>query len=276
MHIITSYEKIEELASEVTDICKAHRVKPSLSSDLSKMITLCSKATDIARGKNSELYLELCRAKRVLSAISACKEDALLGEPLKRIARSVLNPSSSEPSQGKDALFELEFYEYLKVHDYRVRLGEPDIIIDTPWGEWFIACKTINSPDNFEKQLSSGCAQVVARGNGCVAFNIEPEREAQELLSLKHPAEADFILNQKLHEQIRDFRRFILKRMRDGRLDGIIYSKSRLVHFENTNSDLDVYTVTMYSSDIDNQKIDAVKRFNFVSHYLDNVINRGF
>lgn len=276
MHIITSYEKIEELASEVADICKAHSITPSLSSDLNKMLTLCSKATDIARENNSELYLDLCRAKRVLSAISTCKDDALLGEPLRRIARSVLNSSSSEPSQGKDALFELEFHEYLKVHNYRVRLGEPDIIIDTPWGEWFIACKTINSPDNFEKQLSSGCAQVVARGTGCVAFNIEPEREAQELLYLKHPAEADTILNKKLQEQIRDFRRHTLKKIRDGRLDGVIYSKSRFVHFENTNSDLDVYTVTMYSSDIANQKIDAVKRFNYVSHYLDNVINRGF
>ncbi|WP_225181372.1 hypothetical protein [Pectobacterium aroidearum] len=276
MHIITSYEKMEKLASEIIKICKDHSITPSLNSDLNKMITLCGKATEISKRCDSEINLELCRAKRVLSAIFDCKDDVLLGEPLKRIAGSVLNPSSSEPSQGKDALFELEFLQYLKAKNYCVRLGEPDIILDTPWGEWFIACKTINSPSNFEKQLSSGCAQVVARGNGCVAFNVEPEKEIQELLVLKHPEEADEIISQKLREQTECFKRHISGKIKDGRLDGIIYSKSRFTHFENTNSDLDVYTVIMYSSDIDNQEIDAVMRFNYVSHYLDNVINRGW
>ncbi|TCB96663.1 hypothetical protein E0L21_23860 [Kosakonia quasisacchari] len=276
MHVVTSYENMEMLSREVLKICEKLSIRLSLNSDFNKMITICSMATEINKNKDSEVMLKLCHAKRVLSAVYDCKDEADLREPLQRIAGSVLDPSSPEPSRGKDALFELEFFQYLKAHGYKVRLGEPDIILDAPFGEWYIACKTINSSANFEKQLSSGCAQVTARGNGCVAFNLEPGKEIQNLLVLNDPNEAVEIVSEALRQEIEEFRRHILKKIRDGRLDGIIYVKSRFTQFINTNTDLDVYTTVMYSSDIANQEVDAVRRFNYLSHFQDNVINRGW
>ncbi|WP_419236752.1 hypothetical protein ACN09D_25490 (plasmid) [Serratia fonticola] len=276
MYIHKTYTQIEQMAHEVSSVCKQHGITPSLTSDLSKMIKICENASSIAKGNDDQLILDLCQAQRVVSAIIACKDELMLSEPLRRIASSVLEPASKEHSLGKDALFELEFLQYLKVKGYDVRLGEPDIIMNTPWGEWFIACKTVNSFNNFEKQLSSGCQQVVSQGHGCVAINYEPQSEFQEKLLLEGPEDARHLIDEHLFIQTRPLKRHVNKRIRDGRLDGVIFSTSCYVKFESNNSDLDVYTAVMYSSDTDNQAIGAVERFNYVSHKFDNIVNRGF
>lgn len=54
-----------------------------------------------------------------------------------------------------------------------------------------------------------------------MASNIEPERETQGLIYLKHPVEADTILYKKLQEQILDFRRHALKKTGMADLTGL-------------------------------------------------------
>lgn len=237
------YEDMPKLAESVRAICDRLDVKIRLQTDFANALKLVS---DAGRIESSGPSIELCLAQRVLSAIVACQYDAELVEPLRRIASSPLNPATPVHSLGKDAVFELEMLQYIRHRHLEGRLGEPDVVVSAPFGDYYVACKTINSLKNFEGQIRAGCTQIVERGHGCIAFNLEPHLLIPQPIQVQSRAQLRQILHPRLENLYRDHQRFVDARLKDGRLDGVLFQISCFAEIAESPSDMDVFTHTVF------------------------------
>lgn len=255
-----SWEEIAQLPTKVREICLRHGVGIRNQTDLAAYLEICKKVT--AEKNSAEPFdPKLCQAQRVLSAIVACGDESELKEPLSRMASNTLDPTSKTPSPGKDALFELETLQYARHRRLGARLGEPDVIIEAPFGDYFVACKTINSPENFEKQLSRGCRQLDRLGSGCVAFNFEPQLSAKEPIVVDTSRKLQLHLDAQLIDLYEKHRRHIDKRLEDDRLDGVMLQISCYAKIRESTSALDVFTHTVFYSRSNLQQTEAHERF---------------
>jgi len=116
-------------------------------------------------------------AVRIAQAVEAVLDEPEAKEAIRRITKSDMNLSTRQPSQGKDALWELDLYLFLRQRKVPVRLREPpDLAVTLPslLGEYGLACKKVYSEDSVKKQLQKGCRQLHAMGApGVVAFNLD-------------------------------------------------------------------------------------------------------
>jgi hypothetical protein len=64
-------------------------------------------------------------------------------EALKRMAGSDMRPDSRDPSQGKDALWEVMLLGDLRERGITAIAAEPDILVTLEFGDYPIACKKI-------------------------------------------------------------------------------------------------------------------------------------
>lgn len=252
------YEEIARLPERVRALCARLDVPINERLDLARYLRVASDAVAIAEQHPS---LELCLAQRVLSAILDCEGEAELREPLKRIAESPLDPASADHSPGKEALFELELLQYIRRRGLTARLGEPDVIISAPFGDYFVACKTINSLKGFEGQVRSGCRQVEARGYGCVAFNLEPHLLIEQPIHVGSGLELTELLNSKLRSLYQGHQRFIDERLESGRMDGAVLQISCFAKIADGGSDMDVFTHTVFYARSNVQEKVARERF---------------
>ncbi|MFM0013333.1 hypothetical protein PQR46_38035 [Paraburkholderia sediminicola] len=184
-----SYEEIAKLPAQVTALSEQLAVRIGLQADLVKMIRLCTDVHKKVSDMTPDQILEVAQAQRVLLAIVNSAHEVGLKAPLERIATSVLEPTTTIHSEGKDAVFELELLQYIKFRGLHARLGEPDVVVETaPYGNYFVACKTINSLNNIKGQLRSDYGQVEKYGQAralrqamtsmlaSADFSVEPER----------------------------------------------------------------------------------------------------
>lgn len=261
--IYCSYSEIAKLPSKVRVVYEAHAVRIGVHSDLSRMLDVCSAVkTLIAERGNDEKMLHVCRSQRVLQTIIACSEETNLKEPLKRIASSPLNLTSVDPSPGKDALFELDFIQYVKHRRLEAKLAEPDVVVSMPFGKYHVACKNINSLNNLERQLRRGCAQLGKLGNGCVALNFEPNVCIDEPLRAFRHADVEQSLNARLKELYETYSGLFEQKIKDGRLDGVVLQISCIADIDDSDLDLEVCTHTVYFSRTFLQPQIARNRFN--------------
>ncbi|MDY0744778.1 hypothetical protein SNE35_09675 [Paucibacter sp. R3-3] len=166
-------------------------------------------------------------ALRIAHAVEAVLDDADAQEAIRRITKSDMHLSTRQPSQGKDALWELDLHLFLKVREVPVRLAEPDLVVQLPGllGPFGLACKKVYSEDSVDKQLQKGCRQLRAADvPGVVAFNLDDMTPAESLLNKPtRQAAMDYLyaLNMAFVERHRiAFQEAILR----GRCDAILIS----------------------------------------------------
>lgn len=122
-------------------------------------------------------------AVRIAAAVEEVLDDSDAKEAIRRITRSDMQLTTRQPSQGKDALWELDLLSFLRRQSVAVRLQEPpDLAITLPGalGDYGFACKKVYGEDSVTSQLRKGYQQLRAMGcPGVVAFNLDditPER----------------------------------------------------------------------------------------------------
>lgn len=258
--IINTYEQISQLPTQIRPLFAKHNIDIDPDSDLQRMLDRCAIAD---QGPDSSAdALELCRAQRVLRAILDCGDEPEIKEPLNRIASSKLDFSSTEHSLGQDAVFELEFLQYVRHRGRTARLGEPDIIVSAPSGDYFVACKSINSLTNFRKQLSSGTGQVKKYGHGCVAFNLERQSKLEQPLKVEYANEVKAILDAELSEFYANNTQRFNRLLKEGSLDGVVLQISCFADIAESGVDLNVCTHTVFYSRPSLQGAEAHDRFD--------------
>lgn len=264
--VSSSYEDIAKLSAQVRLLYENLEVRIREASDLEKMLLLCTNINEVVNEFSSCDLLRLIKAKRVLDAIISCSNEnkGELKEPLKRISENSLETSTDKHSLGKDALYELELLQYIKHRGLNATLGEPDIIVCAPFGKYYIACKTINSLNNFEKQLQSGYHQLEKYGDGvgCIAFNLEPYMVFSEPLEISSPKEASFKLREAVQKIINDKRFLIHSKLIEGRFDGVIFQMTCIVKINSNETSYDTFTHSYFYCDSQEQSNDAYKRFS--------------
>ncbi|BCS44420.1 MULTISPECIES: hypothetical protein [Pseudomonas] len=252
------YIDMPKLAETVRAVCARLDVKIRPQTDFAKALKLASEAECIASTGPS---IELGRAQRVLLAIEACQHEPELREPLRRIASNPLDPASLMHSPGKDAVFELEMLQYVRHRQLVGRLGEPDVVVSAPFGDYYVACKTINSIKNFEGQIRAGCDQVVERGHGCIAFNLEPHLLIPQPIQVQSEARLRQMIHPCLESLYKEHQRFVDARLKDGRLDGVLFQISCFAEIADSHSDMDVFTHTVFYCRSHMQERAAIDRF---------------
>lgn len=262
------YDQMAELAPKVIAIYAKHGVRIGRHCDLAKMIAVCAKAMENVGERTKEELLELGRAHRVLSAIVDCPPSEALKESLNRMASNSLNPAATTHSLGKDALFELEFLQYARRRCLNARLDEPDIVVSALFGDYFIACKTINSLKNLEKQLGSGTVQVERQGNGCIALNFEPHMSFEQPLPANNVSNVSNMLVTRLEELYRKYSRLFDKKLEEGRLDGVALQMSSFAEIPESGLEMVVFTETIYYSRSNLQDDDAIARFGWLKRSM--------
>jgi hypothetical protein len=259
-----SYDEIAELPAQVRALYEKLKIEIPKGSNLASALDLCTNVNTKIDNMGSKKLMELIRAQRVLLAIRECASEAEIKEPAKRIAQNPLDPASPKPSDGKHAVFELEFLQYVRHRGLDVRLAEPDVVVQMTFGDYFIACKTINSLTNFKGQLRYGYGQVenYGKGAGCIAFNLEPHMHFEQPLRAKVAREIRDQLETLLQSLYSDKKDLLNRKLRDGRLDGVVLQMSCFAEIDESPNDLDVFTHTVYYSRTDLQEQVASMRFN--------------
>lgn len=122
-------------------------------------------------------------AVRIAHAVEAVLDDPQAAEPIRRITKSDMHLTTRQPSQGKDALWELDLLALLRRRGVPARMQEPpDLAVTLPGllGDYGFACKKVYGEDSVASQLRKGCHQLRSMGcSGVVAFNLDdltPER----------------------------------------------------------------------------------------------------
>lgn len=116
-------------------------------------------------------------AYRIAEAVLEVIQEPEAREAIRRITKSDMSLSTRQPSQGKDALWELGLMSFLRGRGASVTFKDPpDLELALPGllGAYGIACKKVYSEDSVEGQFSKGLRQLQPfSGAGLVAFNLD-------------------------------------------------------------------------------------------------------
>lgn len=125
-------------------------------------------------------------ALRIAEAVEEVLDDPLASELIRRITKSDMHSKTRRPSQGKDALWELDLLAFLRRRGVQARMQEPpDLAVTLPGslGDYGFACKKVYGEDSVASQLRKGCHQLRAMGGpGVVAFNLDDITPARSIL----------------------------------------------------------------------------------------------
>ena len=140
-----------------------------------------------------EMLMLADEAARIAEAVLEAIEQPDTRESIRRITASDMRLSTRQPSQGKDALWELDLLLFLRRRGVEVLFKDPPDLeitlpgVSCPYG---IACKKVYSEKSLNRQFSKGLKQLRPySGAGLVAFNLDdltPERSL-----LRAPARHD-------------------------------------------------------------------------------------
>lgn len=130
-----------------------------------------------------EMLMQADEAARIAEAVLEAIEQPDTRESIRRITASDMRLSTRQPSQGKDALWELDLLLFLRRRGAGVLFKDPpDLELTLPGvsSSNGIACKKVYSEKSLSRQFSKGLKQLRPySGTGLVAFNIDdltPER----------------------------------------------------------------------------------------------------
>lgn len=169
--------------------------------------------------------IEADEAYRIAEVVAAAIKESDAREAIRRITKSDMRLSVRQPSQGKDALWELSLIAFLRGRGATVRFRDPpDLEIDLggSLGGYGVACKKVYSLDSVEKQFSKGLKQIEPyRGWGMVAFNLDDLIEERSVLVAPTRAAAAQALSHRNQAFIERSRLRFQEAVMAGRCDGV-------------------------------------------------------
>lgn len=227
---VQTYAQIYETVQRVQALIESRGYKCRPNSALGSLFQksrLLSEQWDAQSDAQDILTLmQADDAVRIAEAVEQVLNESQAAEAIQRITKSDMHLTIRQPSQGKDALWELDLLSYLKRKGVAVRMQEPpDLAVILPGllGEYGIACKKVYFENSVEKQLKKGCQQLRDMGGpGIVAFNLDdttPERAI--LVQPTRQAANDYLHRLNVAFTRRHQRHFQEAVMR-GKCDGIL------------------------------------------------------
>ncbi len=125
-------------------------------------------------------------ALRIAEAVEEVLDDPMASEPIRRITKSDMHAATRRPSQGKDALWELDLLAFLRRRGIQARMQEPPdlaVTLSGSLGDYGFACKKVYGEESVRSQLRKGCRQLRAMCSaGVVAFNLDDITPARSVL----------------------------------------------------------------------------------------------
>lgn len=173
--------------------------------------------------------MESDQAYLIAEAVLAAVDDPEAREAIRRVTKSELRLQRRDPSQGKDALWELSLAALFKARGVPAVFKEPDLEVDlgTPFGGYGIACKKVYSLNSVEKQFSKGLKQLSPyNGAGLLAFNLDDQIPERSVLTSRTKAKAADILYRRNMSFIQMHMRQFSDAVMAGRCDGVWVSTS--------------------------------------------------
>lgn len=272
--VFTSYEDITKLPTKTRSIFEEFKVNILPGSDLEKYLELCECAEETMGLLSEAQSVQLHHAQRVLltivegSAISSLEEKMAFKSSLARIATNPLDPKTPGGSHALNMIFELEFLQYIKRRGLTAQLGEPDIVVSAPFGQYYVACKTINSLENISRNLNKGSTQVKNKGQGLIALNFEPHICFDRPYDAQTVFEVFAVIENHLNGLYSRFQKLFDSRLASGGFDGVALQTSCTAVIAESPSDMDTITHTVYYSRSQLQSQDASKRFYWFKHSM--------
>jgi hypothetical protein len=245
-----TYDEIAAKADSVRSLLTKRGIKLNDASALGIVLREADRlAADWSHGRSTggvRRLINAAHANRICEAILAAQDDVGALECIKRMAKSGLDLSRREISQGKDALWEIELASSLKRRGIEVSHEEPDLVAAFGFGPCPIACKKVYSEKNFEVQISKGAQQVANTGvAGLVAVNLDDLVPDDALLQSATKASAAEFLNTFNRAFINRHQTKIQRFIKDKRCIGFLISTTTLVDIVDSSPRLNTNTQTM-------------------------------
>ncbi len=261
-HSIYSYEEVARRAEQVREIFRNRKVPLHVESSLSKVLREATRLSkEWSEGVDAGGVQRLMMAgyaNRISEAIISSGNDPEVIECLRRISRGNMDLSKRPRSEGKDALWEIELYTWLKKRNVKVQLLDPpDLLIDFGFGDYPIACKKIYSEKGVEGQMRKGVKQLEKFGKpGIVAFDISDLTPANSILTSENTEDASDFLS-KLNNQFMGRHQPKIQRfLQENRCDGVLVTTSVLTDTRNFSPRFNDHSqTTLWTVDIKNAAV---------------------
>jgi hypothetical protein len=178
---VSTYAEVAALVDQCRSAVAAEGVEVKPNSALGSLFAKAGRLnmawTAGTAAEEISTLIEADEAYRIAEAVVACIKEAGAREAVRRITKSDMRRSFRQPSQGKDALWELSLIAFLRGCGVPVAFKDPpdlEIALGGSVGGYGVACKKVYSLDSVEKQFSKGLKQLAPyRGWGLVAFNLD-------------------------------------------------------------------------------------------------------
>ena len=226
---ISTYAEVEAFVDQCRSIMAAEGLEVKSNSALGFLFARAGRLnkTWVAKTDTEDIatLIEADEAYRIAEAVAAAIKEPEARQAIRRITKSDMRLSFRQPSQGKDALWELSLVAFLRARGAPVAFKDPpDLEIDLggSLGGYGVACKKVYSLDSVEKQFSKGLKQIRPyQGWGLIAFNLDDLIEERSILVAATRAEAGDILTHRNQEFIERNRLRFQEAVMAGRCDGV-------------------------------------------------------
>lgn len=281
--VMTTYEDIGLLPAKVQKIYDDFGKKIPPTSDLQKYIDLCDGIVEKVSRLSVKELVEVSRARRIFLALVECNdnlsdpdEKAEFGKSLSQIAANSLDPRTPGGSHALNMIFELDFLQYIRLRGMQARLGEPDIVISAPFGNYHVACKTINSFNRLGTNLEKGSTQIAERGVGVIALNLEPHLCFEEPFKAQTLSQVITAITHHLDELYENYKKLFNKHLASGDFDGLTLQMSCVADIAENATDLDTVTHNVYYSRPKIQSKDSHDRFDGFRQTMEGPASNSF
>jgi hypothetical protein len=225
-----TFEQLSTLAHEVRSLFADRNIRIQPLSALGRLLThvdSISAQWKSGVGQTVRAMIDGTTAMRVIDSILAAKNESDGNTCYQRIAKKDVDLFSPEPSQGKDALWELQLLRMLKNRGMHAILAEPDILTTIGDITVPIACKKIYSENNIEGQLRSAGKQLAKTSlGGIAALNLDAQVPRDHLIVCDSASEASNILTKVAFDFLSTHQQTIRKFISAEKFDAVLFSIS--------------------------------------------------
>jgi len=225
-----TFEQLSALGDLVKALFERLNIEIRMLSALAILLLRVDKITAQWRngeGQDIKAMIDVSTAMRVIEAILAAQDDAGAINCYQRIAKKDVDLFSPAPSQGKDALWELQLLKILKSRGLIATLGEPDINVAIGDLNIPIACKKIYSQKNIEGQLRSAGTQLKRHGGGGIAaLNIDAQLPKDYLIVSQRGGDASSTLVNVVQQFLAGHQSLIRRMIKSRKFDAVLVSVS--------------------------------------------------
>lgn len=187
---VSTYAEVENFVDQCRSTLAAEGLKVKPNSALGALFAKASRLNKawIAKTDTEDIavLIEADEAYRIAEAVFAAINVPDAREAIRRITKSDMRLSYRQPSQGKDALWELSLMSFLRTRRVPVGFKDPpdlEIHLGDVLGCYGVACKKVYSLDSVAKQFSKALKQIKPyKGRGLVAFNLDDLIEERSIL----------------------------------------------------------------------------------------------